>query len=208
MKAKAALDLFVSKCKESKVKRILDIGSGQGRHAKFMRDQGLAVETNDILQSDHQMPYDELIDLKGFDGIWCSHVLEHQINPGMFLKKIHNDLHEGGILAITVPPRKDEIVGGHVTLWNAGLLLYNLVMAGFDCSDASVATYHYNISVVLKKKSIELPELYFDNGDIDKLSKFFPKGLGAKEGFNGLIRSHNWPNVKLDSPIFFKQIQQ
>lgn len=208
MKAKPALDLFIKRCKETKVNCILDIGAGKGMHTRAMRAAGLTVETNDIIEADHQMPYEELIDLRGFDGIWASHVLEHQINPGLFLKKVHNDLHEGGWLAISVPPRKDEIVGGHVTLWNAGLLLYNLIMAGFDCSEAAVASYHYNISVVLKKRQIELPELHYDSGDIDRLSMFFPNGLDIKEGFNGLIRKHNWDGREMEPPWFHKKIQK
>ena len=77
---------------------------------------------------------------------------EHQVNPNLFLKKIFNDLKEGGVLAITVPPLKHEIVGGHVTLWNAGLTMYQLVLAGFNCKNISIKSYGYNISVVLKKK--------------------------------------------------------
>ena len=47
----------------------------------------------------------------------------------LFLKKVHSLLNEGGYLAIIVPPRKPFIVGGHVTIWNAGLVLYNLILA-------------------------------------------------------------------------------
>lgn len=206
------LDYFIKQCKQNNVQRILDIGAGTGRHTAQMRSAGLNAETNDILPSDHQCFYHDLIDLQGFDGIWASHVLEHQLNPGDFLRKIHNDLREGGMLAITVPPRKDHIVGGHVTLWNAGLLLYNLILAGFDCSDAAVATYHYNISVVVRKKTIEqLPELHYDSGDIDLLKSYFPKGLDIKEGFNGIILCHNWDVRRAGSlppPLFAKTIEK
>ena len=122
---------------------------------------------------------------------WASHVLEHQANPNLFLKKIHSNLKENGILAITVPPLKHEIVGGHLTLWNAGLLLYQLVLAGFNCSDASILTYGYNISIIIRKRSIsDFPELSFDKGDIKKLSNYFP--VGFEEPFNGNIRRLNW----------------
>ena len=98
-----------------------------------------------------------------------------------------------------------------MSIWNAGLLLYNLILAGFDCSDAAVATYHYNISVVVKKKTIEqLPELHYDNGDIDLLKPYFPKGLDIKEGFNGIILRHNWDRIVggLPAPLFAKTIEQ
>ena len=61
-----------------------------------------------------------------------SHVLEHQFDPQRFLRKIYECLNPDGVLALTVPPRKDEIVGGHVSLWNGGLLLYHLVLAHLD----------------------------------------------------------------------------
>ena len=103
------------------------------------------------------------------DLVWCSHVLEHQLDPHHFLCRLHAATTEGGVLAVTVPPAKSEIVGGHVSLWNAGLLLYRLVLAGFDCRQARVRRYGYNISVLLEKRSIEVPELAFDCGDIRRL---------------------------------------
>ena len=195
MHSALALDLFIKRCKEQNAQRILDIGAGvQLPHTKVMRQHGLTVETNDVsYESDHKGLYHEMEGLGKFDAIWASHVLEHQRNPGVFLDKVHSELNEGGVLAITVPPRKDQIVGGHVTLWNAGLLLYQIIIAGFNCREAAVATYDYNVSVVLNKVSIEkMPDLWYDRGDIDKLKNFFPKGLDAKQGFNGVIERLNW----------------
>jgi SAM-dependent methyltransferase len=126
-----------------------------------------------------------------FDLIWCSHVLEHQLNVNFFLRKIWHDLKPGGIYAITVPPMKSQVVGGHVTVWNAGLLLYNLVLAGFDCSKCHVKKYGYNISVVGRKKKAKLPKgLKMDQGDIEKLAEFFP--LPVQQDFNGDIQKLNW----------------
>lgn len=180
---------------------VLDIGSGEGEHARvFARhgkrvtciDRGLSrqfagaerrgeVIVGDYLETRFEAP---------FDCIWASHVLEHQPNPNAFLRKVHADLAEGGVLAVTVPPRKDQIVGGHVSLWNAGLLLYHLVLAGFDTSSASVRRYGYNISALLTKRSIELPELSSDLGDLTTLAPYLPAGLG--EPFDGDIRRLNW----------------
>lgn len=203
-KSKAALAAFTSKCKKENAVRILDVGAGvNSLHTKAIRAAGLYVETNDILESDHQGDYLSIGDIGTFDGIWCSHVLEHQRNPGLFLDRIHKDLREGGILAITVPPRKDLIVGGHVSLWNAGLLLYHLILARFDCRNAMVATYGYNISVILNKHTIsDLPELKHDGGDINTLAKYFPTGIEAKERFNGFIVNHNWKPTPDEAPWF------
>ena len=110
------------------------------------------------------------------------------------MKKLKSDLKPDGILCVTVPPPKHEIVGGHVSVWNAGLLMYRLVLAGFNCSNARIKKYGYNISLILPNSPSTLdsglPDLHYDTGDIDKLKNFFP--LNTKEGFNGDITELNW----------------
>lgn len=172
---------------------VLDIGSGGGDHADRFRNEGKQVTTIDLRskKADYQADYLKFkVKLKPFDCVWASHVLEHQPNPNQFLKKCFSDLKDGGILAVTVPPLKHEIVGGHVTLWNAGLLLYHLILAGFDCRDAMVKAYGYNISVIVRKVKADLPELMMDCGDIEKLKEFFP--FNAYHGFEGRISEVNW----------------
>lgn len=181
---------------------VLDIGSGAGEHAKIFLEFGKNVtaidfgtslyfkqkERNyDYVKADY---YDYFFDIP-FDAIWASHVLEHQPNPNLFLKKIFHDLKEDGVLAITVPPLKHQIVGGHLTLWNAGLLLYHLVFAGFNCKNVSILRYGYNIGIILKKKSIKkMPKLSFDTGDIAALLNYFPDGFD--EPFDGNMEILNW----------------
>jgi SAM-dependent methyltransferase len=171
------------------MKTVLDVGSGTGEHAALMRKAGYEVEEIDWNQGDD---YNKTTWPVPFDGIWCSHVLEHQLNVNSFLKKMFRDLKDDGILCVTVPPAKHEIVGGHVTLWNQGLLLYNLILAGFDCSEARVSPLYggYNLSVIVKKKKAELPRLNYDHGDIEKLSAFWP--FPASQGFNGTNINVRW----------------
>jgi len=173
---------------------VLDIGCGYGRDKKIFEDSGKLVTAIDIKPKIKDIivaNYMEWTFDKQFDCIWCCHILEHQLNVNLFLKKVHSELKEGGILAISVPPLKHQIVGGHVSLWNAGLILYNLVMAGFDCSSPVIKTYGYNVSVIVQKKTIELPkDLNYDCGDLEKLSKFFPSFV--KQNFNGDIQEYNW----------------
>jgi len=175
---------------------VLDIGCGQGLHGDIFRKHlktviGIDVGTHwgipglgaDFLTH----PFGEPFDL-----VWCSHVLEHQPNVQQFLHKVYSVLKPGGILAITVPPLKANIVGGHVSIWNAGLLLYNLILAGFDCRDAMVLQYDYNISVVLRKSHASLPLLKMDSGDIELLAPYFPRLLKAKQDFSGDIAELQW----------------
>lgn len=167
---------------------VLDVGAG-GTHADTFSSHGKDVTTINLYNADIVGDYCSTI-LPQFDCIWASHVLEHQPNPNRFLRKCFRDLKDDGILAVTVPPRKDEIVGGHVSLWNAGLLLYHLILAGFNCKNASVKTYGYNISVLVRKSPFTLPPLKMDFGDIETLSPFFP--IKVVNGFNGNIQEANW----------------
>jgi len=179
---------------------VLDIGSGEAQtHAKYMWNHGLAVHTIDFFNTAQYVgDYNNWEFEEQFDGIHAAHVLEHQLNPHNFLKKINSDLKEGGYLCITVPPMKQRIVGGHVTLWNAGLVLYHLILAGFDCSKASIKTYGYNISVVVKKKpnNISYKNLVYDSADIDIIKQFIPSSISLVgvngRAFDGNIKELNW----------------
>lgn len=188
---------------------VLDIGSGAGEQAAIFLDHGKKVTALDYGKSPYYERRDPAIQTvigdfntypfeTEFDCVWASHVLEHQVNPNIFLRKVHQVTRENGIVAITVPPLKHQIVGGHVTLWNAGLILYHLVLAGFDCRNASVLRYGYNISVLVKKKTIKLPDdIAFDQGDIRRIKHFLPESLEfasnpLDDPFNGDIARLNW----------------
>ncbi len=194
--ADQALHKLVS---EYQFNTVLDIGCGDGIHSDYFTSAGKQVtgidyrprrpgviEANYLL---HQFA-------EPFDCIWASHVLEHQPNVQMFLHKIYRDLKPGGVLAITVPPLKHEIVGGHLTLWNAGLLLYNLVVAGFDCCQACCKQYGYNISLITPKIAANLPteNMRFANGDIELLAPFLPRNPAVtwQQGCCGDIAELNW----------------
>jgi 2-dehydro-3-deoxyphosphooctonate aldolase (KDO 8-P synthase) len=187
---------------------VLDIGAGALVHTNEFIKSGKIIDICDYGNSCYFNNKDEIIlnkirnkyigdfnkieFVEKYDAIWCSHILEHQLNVGLFLTKIKSLLKEGGYLGIVVPPRKPFIVGGHVTLWNAGLLLYNLVLAGFDCSEECyIKQYDYNIGIIIKYKPIEkMPEnLSMDKGDIELLSKYFP--FDVKHNFNGDIMEYN-----------------
>lgn len=184
MRAQEALKRLL----ELEFQTVLDVGAG-GDHARVFREYGRSVTTINLYDADYVGDY-LTSDLGTFDCVWASHVLEHNPNPGLFLKKCFSDLNDDGILAVTVPPLKHEIVGGHVTLWNAGILIYQIILSGNDCSQAMVRTHGYNVSVIVRKRPIELPGLKMDYGDIDTLSEYFP--FPAEHGFDGRIEGCNW----------------
>lgn len=187
MKSDQALERFIAEAPET----VLDIGAGRGEHTAIMRQAGLNVTTLDIayepeLRGDYMMT-----ECGTFAGIWCSHVLEHCPNVGAFLAKVRRDLKPGGLFGLTVPPMRHRLVGGHINLFTEATLVYNLILAGFDCSTARVGVYGYNISVLVRNEPADLPDdLAFDKGDIERLAKFFP--WPVHQAIDGRLGSVRW----------------
>lgn len=191
---------------------VLDVGAGGLSHSKIFATYGKKVTAIDFGKSIYyrKSEYHNLQNIKKifcdfnslkldeqFDLLWLSHVLEHQLNVGEFLDQVVKLTKDNGIIAITVPPLKHQIVGGHVSLWNAGLILYRLVLAGVDCKNASILSYGYNISVIVRKKAIFFKDLDFDAGDIRRLKQYFPTNLNfatneLDDPFDGNIKELNW----------------
>lgn len=176
-------------------KTVLDLGCGNGDHTRYLKSHGKEVSTLDAghyhdFKPDHIGNYEDINFGKQFDAIWSSHVLEHVFNMQSFLQKLHSDLKVGGILAITVPPLKHAVVSGHINLFNTGILVYHLVMAGFDCSKASVKVYGYNISVIVQKT---------ENGPVSgtwslpRIAQYFP--FDVKQSMDGRIICVNWQDL-------------
>jgi len=181
MGSKHAFDYCIN---ELDFNTVLDIGCGDKCHTNEFIKYGKTVSSNDIAIDGDYID----VNFPKHDLTWCSHVLEHQLNVNMFLQKMKR---ETSLYAcITVPPLKHSIVGGHVTLWNAGLLLYNMVLAGFDCSDARIKQHDYNITVIARPGDFTLPKLNYDKGDIKKILPWLPEF--CDEPFDGDISEWNW----------------
>lgn len=183
-------------------KEVLDIGAGKCKQAEYLRKHGKNVFTCDIGNSINSIDiknYDYVGDFnkidfrRKFECTLCSHILEHQLNVNSFLRRVVSVTDNDGYIAIIVPPRKPFIIGGHTSIWNAGLLLYNLILSGIDCSkECYIKQYDYNIGIIVKNvpNNIDKVNISFDDGDINLLSNFFP--FDVFEGFNGDILEFNW----------------
>ena len=140
---------------------VLDIGSHAQHVTRIFRHLGKKVTTVEVapgFEADYKGDYLEIDFPNKFDAIWCSHTLEHQRNVGQFLDKMFDDLRDGGVLALTVPFDLDtNLTFGHCNSFSPLGLLYQLVLAGFDCSEASLRCYNYNIGIIVKKKYNGIP---------------------------------------------------
>ncbi|MGH8617570.1 MAG: class I SAM-dependent methyltransferase [Burkholderiales bacterium] len=184
---------------------VLDIGSGDGEHAKFFRHFGKQVYSVDLEgKADYLGDFTQLTLDRQFDVVWCSHVLEHQRNVGIFLEKLFAALKDDGILAITVPvhPRQ-RLIAGHITSWNAGLLCYNLILAGFDCREACLLQTN-ELSLLVRKKRAVLegpgqPVAAHHRAErLQDLARFFP--FPATHDGNAEVLEVNWGDRDYELP--------
>jgi len=101
-------------------------------------------------------------------------------------------LNDGGWLFLIVPEDTNKILSGHVNIgWNIGTLMYNLILHGFDVQNGHFIKYKRNIVAFVQKGILPSTELQHDIGDIERLSKHFPKEHNF-QGFQGNLNSYNW----------------
>tara|TARA_R110001592_G_scaffold317726_1_gene594643 strand:- start:995 stop:1735 length:741 start_codon:yes stop_codon:yes gene_type:complete len=223
MRAKWAI---IKLLKDFEFSNVLDIGCGPKKHSRIFELNGKTVDTLDGCEKHKPKFLGNFSDLadsipdESYDCIWFSHVLEHEVNVGSFLINVKNKLKEGGVLALTTPPLKHQIVGGHVNLYNLGLIVRVLVASGFDCSQGIGLSYDYDLSFIVKKRDIKWSNdiieelnlhnsfldkngtLVSDGGDLFKIKKYFPKvpwqQHGDDESYNGNLKSIG---VDLNNPF-------
>lgn len=208
-----ALDYVLSSEKQT----ILDIGCGNGIHARVFSDAGKRVTaitasqegiyTGNLLPDVRYGKFEDLNFQEKYDVVWASHILEHIRNIDVFLSKIKSVVKLGGIVAITVPAREKNITLSHVHQFNAGRLIRYLLTAGFDCSDIKILEYGFNLSVILPNvklipEKINLNKAEDGTGDfiqMDQVFNYLPKQISLTEinsygirTFNGDIKELNW----------------
>lgn len=182
--------------------RVLDVGSCASAHSRILRFKGSSVKTLDrTVGADIEFDLNTcdgsgtLLEVVGpHEGVWVSHVLEHLYSPIPAIRDFALVAGESGLLCITVPPLKHEIVGGHVNLYNEGLLCYHAILAGLDLREAHIGVYDYNLSLLTRVKFRTEPTVIRgDQGDIDLLGRYFP--LPFSEGKDGRFGSIRWDQV-------------
>jgi SAM-dependent methyltransferase len=174
-------------CLALDVATVLDVGSGGGEHASAFRDAGRQVTCVDFGTSVYAQravspegfevlhgDFSAMAIAGVFDLVWCSHVLEHQPNAGLFLTKLHAVCAPTGWVCITLPVCHRALWGGHVSLWTPGLLAYNIALTGIDVSKARLIHGRREFSLLYRPIRATLPPLTYDAGDIAALSPLLP----------------------------------
>ena len=115
------------------------------------------------------------VDLPQADIVWCSHVVEHVTDAGMFLTKCRWLVKPGGLFCIVVPSDPtDLLIDGHLSFWTPAHLIINLVHAGFNCKKAKWYTEGRDIALIIRRDDMPLVDLNYDQGDLRYLSPYFP----------------------------------
>ena len=159
----ALVEFLLSKENFHKDFKVLDIGGGWGSHTSVMRSFGLSVDVVDKYNKTAEFSCDFLkFDFKSkYDMILCSHVIEHQRNPGIFLDKIYDLLNDDGYLIISGPKHPAErFVEGHISTAILPVLLQMLIYAGFDCKKGKMMSLRgiENSFIVQKASNFTLDE--------------------------------------------------
>ncbi|HSW47123.1 MAG TPA: class I SAM-dependent methyltransferase [Phycisphaerae bacterium] len=159
---------LISRLLQEKPSSIVDLGAGLGQHTRCLLEHDLRVtavdhvltaELADILRQHPgraRFVRSDLATLPLADGqaeaVWVCHCLEHMNNPLAALREWRRVIRPEGLLAVTVPPYKTEIVGRHVfTGWNVGQLMLTLLRTGFRISDGAFAEIGYNVFALVRR---------------------------------------------------------
>lgn len=174
---------------------VLDVGSGDGQHSSIFRAAGKNVTSIDKFNpnADTNIDFLDIVDDKKYDVVFCSHVVEHQRNIGIFLDAIYKILSDNGILCIIGPNHDpNKLIEGHLTTWALPFAIQQLVLAGFDLSDANIfSLYDWETSIICKK------------------NKKFSRNIYNQVGYE-FVERKSWPfspqqglNILNDQKLFF-----
>jgi len=184
-----------------KFKTAIDVGCGKGDFFKYLNDKKVNVEGTGIdMMDDKDLIYKDFNYVncnfsnyesdETYDLIFSSHTIEHNPDTESFIKNFFKLGDDKGLFCLIWPPPKPLIVGGHVHIFNLGLMLYNIIRTGIDCSKVEIFKSGYNLCIMGEYKKIEIKELTYNRFEIDILKKYFP--FNARQAFDG----DNPPGVK------------
>lgn len=112
--------------------------------------------------------------------------LHRQRNVGSYLDRAFSLLKVDGVCILFCPAYSNSVGSGNTSsLWNAGYIIYNLILAGFDCKKSKVSTFENEIQLTAYKTNRVSKGV-----SIGDVADFFP--LEVYQHFNGNIKELNW----------------
>ena len=164
---------------------VTDVGVGFGVSSKIFLHYGFSVTGISLreglpsnLSNERYTHVRENLftaDVPQADIVWASMIIEHMPNVGLFLERCKALTKPGGLLCIVAPTDPMSLlVDGHLSFWTPAHLLFNMVHAGIDCSEAEWYTQGRDIGLLVKRKDRTPIELNYDNGDFKLLQPYLP----------------------------------
>lgn len=153
----------------------------------FGPEHKIASDLQDFLRKNqYAHPWDTVKKSSSeFDFVIVSEV-HRQRNLGLYLDAAFNALKEDGVCIVICPAFTNSIGSGNAnSLWNAGYILYNLIMAGFDCKKSKVSTFENEIQLSAYKTGRRAKTF-----SIADCFDYFP--VDVYQHFNGNIKEVNW----------------
>ena len=180
-------------------KTVLDVGCGAGDFFSSLDRRGRSVDGVGVdMLPEGLLEYSSFDYVKSnfldfdrateFDLVYSAHTIEHVQDTGIFLAKFFSYCKKGGHYCIIWPPPKKNIVGGHLHVFNVGLMLYNIVRMGIDCKSAKIYQSGYNLCIIGPYELFSLPDLTYNKHELSALADFFP--FPVKHNFNGDAASY------------------
>jgi ubiquinone/menaquinone biosynthesis C-methylase UbiE len=175
---------LAEKFKERGIKRILDLGSGAGRHLVFLAKEGFEMSGIDSSQTAVKINREKLesegleADLKVgdiyeklpypddfFDAIVSIQVIHHSTisNIRVVIKELERILRPGGLIFITVPKSKKTMGFGETKKFNE--IEPNTFMP-LDGNEKGVPHYYFEEETLREEFSaFKIGEIWLDNGE-------------------------------------------
>ena len=161
--AKECLEYFIN---TFKFKEVMDVGCGSMPYSDLFLSKNIDYNGIDIRSDIHGDMYTcgnfmNYPFSKQYNAVISSHVVEHVPNTEQFLNIIRQITVDNGNVCIIFPKPKPNVVGGHVHIFNPGIMLYNLTRIGIDCSDWKCVVKDYSFAVMgtMKKTNPILPQI-------------------------------------------------
>jgi SAM-dependent methyltransferase len=171
-------------------KKVLDLGCGVGHlWPELEGKEVMAIDTyppERVMLLPHvqyvQADFMGQVHFGRVDALFSSHVVEHMQDTKLFLQKFFSFIDDGSPWCIMWPPPQPGIREGHLHHFPMGLMLYNIVVTGIDCSEAMLVRKDYTLGIMGRKWKFELPALGPETRDLTLLAPWFP-----------FVVAHNFP---------------